>query len=194
MGGIEGAEWIGVAIMAAVVFVGIIMVVSAHGDMRVETLYANNNDDDAADVMIDLIRQSNWLLLIHDDGNNSPSSVYNNARVVGAMRERMIKRPLLRVHCLFSYKNQPLALLDLTVRFGRRMKVWYTPDRPQGDIHYKIVDAGKLVHLSIHKPEADERRYSLRTPPRWAIGTRFRISSKYRAHFRENSRPVAEAA
>ena len=194
MGGIEGAEWIGVAIMAAVVLVGVTMVVSAHGDMRVHTLYATNDDDEAADVMIDLIGQANWLLLIHDDGNNSASSVYNNARVVEALRDRMAKRPLLRVHCLFNYKSEPLALLDLTERYGRRMKVWYTSHRPEGDIHYKIVDSGKLVHLSIHKPEADERRYSLRTPPRWAIGTRFRISGKYRAHFRESKPPVAEAA
>ena len=194
MGGIEGVEWVGVAIMAAVLLVGIIVVMSAHGDMRIETVYANNDDDEAADVMIDLIRQANWSLLVHDDGNNSPTSIYNNERVVEALRERMAKRPWLRARYLFSYRDQPLRLLDLAARYSRRMEVWYTPDRPEGDIHYKVVDFGKQVHLSIHKPEADERRYSLRTPPRWAIGTRFRISSKYRAHFKENKRPVAVAA
>ena len=194
MGGIEGAEWIGVVIMAFAVLAGVLLVVSAHGDMKVKTHYENNDDEEAADVMVDLIQRTSWRLVVHDDGNDTPASIYNNERVINALDERMAKRRWLQVRCLFNYKGQPLKFLRLIDKYGGRMKVWYTTKRPDGDIHYKIVDGGKMVHLSVHKPEVDQRRYSLRTPPSWAIGTRFRISRKYRAHFKENAEIPAVSA
>ena len=118
MGGIEGAEWIGVVIMAFAVLAGVLLVVSAHGDMKVKTHYENNDDEEAADVMVDLIQRTSWRLVVHDDGNDTPASIYNNERVINALDERMAKRRWLQVRCLFNYKGQPLKFLRLIDKYG----------------------------------------------------------------------------
>ena len=192
---IEGAEWIVVTIFLVAFLVGTYLVVSVQGDMRVHDESGENDDDQAADMFIALIKQTRRRIVIHDDGNDSPESVYNNDQVMVAIRDRIRQRGI-EVRCLFNDEEQPLKLLDLARSEECRghILVWYMKgDRPDQDIHYKIVDDGKLVHLSRHEHRASERGFVLRKAPRWAMGTHRRISKSYRDHFQHGLRGAVQA-
>ena len=185
MGVIEGPEWIAVAIYVVGLVTGAYLVVTAQGDRRIAELSADNSDEQAADIMVEMIGQTRRELLIHDDGNNSPRSVYNNERVLEAMRQRLQECPRMRIRCLFN-DNEPLKLHDLAQSDdGRgRIEVWQAQGpRPLDDTHYKIVDRGRMLHLSFHAHGAVERKYLIRKPPGWALPTRRRISKARREHF-----------
>ena len=190
---IQGAEWIVVAIFATASLAGLFLVVSAQGDMRLREEAGENDDDQAAAMLIDLVNKARSSLVIHDDGNDSAESVYNNDGVVDAIRDRIRQRRRLKVKCLFNDREE-LKLLELADGECRNnISVWYAGgDRPDNDIHYKIVDGGRLVHLSAHAHGASERGYVLRkAEPWWAARTRRRISRPYLEHF-EHSLPAAE--
>ncbi len=192
---IEGAEWVVVTIFMVAFLVGTYLVLSVQGDMRVQDESGNNDDDRAAEIFVNLIKDTRRRIVIHDDGNHSPESVYNNDQVMIAIQEGIRQRGI-EVHCLFNDKDQPLKLLDLArSEEGRgHILVWYAKgERPLQDIHYKIVDGGKLVHLSLHEHRASERGFVLRKAPRWAIGTRRRISRSYLDHFQHGLRDAVQA-
>ena len=194
---IEGAEWVVFAIFLVAVLVGTYLVVSVQGDMLVEEDIGDNDDDQAADLFVDLIEKTRRSMVIHDDGNYSTKSIYNNDRVIDAIRNRLQKKRGIKVRCFFNDKDEPLKLLDLarSEECRGRILIWYAKgERPSQDIHYKIVDGGKLVHLSLHAHGASERGFVLRKAHWWwALGTRRRISRPYRDHFRAGIRDATVA-
>ena len=182
---IQGAEWVVVAIFLTASLAGLFLVVSAQGDMNLREERGQTGKDQAAAMFIDLINKTRNNLVIHDDGNDSGESVYNNDRVMAAMRDRIQQRRRLKVKCLFNDRDE-LKLLELADGECKdNISVWYASgDRPENDIHYKIVDGGRLVHLSAHEHGASERGYVLRkAEPWWAARTRRRISRPYLDHF-----------
>ena len=182
---VQGAEWLVLAVLFAAVIICAYLALSAQPDMALVEERDENDDDQAAEMMIDLINKTRHSLVIHDDGNDSPQSVYNNDRVIAALRQRIRQRPRIAVECLFNDRDD-LKLRRLAETSHRpNIKIWYaTGGRPENDLHYKIVDGGKLVHLSSHAHGASERGYVLRkAEPWWAIPTRRRISAEYRRHF-----------
>ena len=121
-------------------------------------------------MFLDLVKAARQSIMIHDDGNDSSESVYNNFKVIGALRDSIEMHGVI-VKCLFNDDNQQLGLLNLARDFPDNVKIWYLDgDRPQRDIHYKIVDDGKLVHLSEHDYGSDERDYVLRKANKWWVG------------------------
>ena len=102
-----------------------------------------------------------------------------------SVRDR-IKSKDIEVHCLFN-DNESTDLRDLAQsdEFKNNIKIWHlNGDRPENDVHYKIVDGGKLVHVSKHDHGDTERSYYLYEIPGWAIGTRKRVAGPYTEHFR----------
>ena len=180
---VQGAEWFVLATLVCAVLACAYLALSAQPDINLPEERDENTDAQAAEMMVDLINNARRSLVIHDDGNNSPASVYNNDDVINALRARIERRPRLTVECLFN-DHDDLKLLDLARDTGR-IAIWYADGtRPDNDLHYKIVDGGKLVHLSSHAHGASERGYVLRkAEPWWAFATRRRISAQYRRHF-----------
>ena len=190
---ISGAEWVIVAICAGGLLLGWYLVLSVQPDMR-NPERGENDDDQAVEMFVRLITETRQRIVIHDDGNNSPLSVYNNDKVIEAVKGR-IRKQRINVHCLFN-DNEPLKLLDLArgAEYRGRVHIWYANgDRPDPDIHYKIVDDGKLLHLSNHEHRASERGYALYRVPWWAWGSRRRISRPYREHFEHGLKDAVPA-
>ena len=180
---IAGAEWFVLVIFLGGLLWSAYLVVSVQGDMLVDdTVRGLNNDAQAAEMFLDLIRKTRRSIVIHDDGNDSQESVYNNDRVMAAFRDGIQKHGI-QVRCLFN-DAEPIKLLDLAREFPDNVSIWYVEgDRPTPDIHYKVVDGGRLVHLSEHQHRVSERGFVLRDG-KWATsGTRRRISRAYREHF-----------
>ena len=114
------------------------------------------------------------------------------------MRRERIQKRNIKVRCLFNDADQPLELLKLAraEEFGSHIEVWYLKGgRQEPDTHYKIVDGGRLVHLSRHAQGASERGYRLRKALRWwEFHTRYRISKQYRDHFEHGLKGAVQAA
>ncbi len=194
---IQGAEWIVVAILAAGFLISMYLIASVQGDLRLREESGLNKDEQATAMFIDLLNQTHRRIDIHDDGNDFAGSMYNSQEVIDVLRERIQKRNI-KVRCLFNDANQPLELLNLAQmeEFGSNIEIWYLKGgRQEPDTHYKIVDGGRLVHLSRHEHGASERGYRLRKALRWwEYNTRYRISKQYRDHFEHGLKNAVQAA
>ena len=143
------SEMDGMAVGVAVIFmVGFLyslwLIVNAQGDLLIDdTLNAVRGENDnqvATDMFLSLVDATRHSIVIHDDGDDSPESVYNNPEVIEALRRR-IQSPGIEVKCLFNDADQPLKLLELARDFPDKVTIWYSNgERPMRDIHYKIVD------------------------------------------------------
>lgn len=188
---VQGAEWAILAVVAASFLVCLYLVVSVQGDLRMLEEYGENTDEQARDMFMDLLGQTRRRIVIHDDGNYFPGSVYNDPNVIDALRERARRRKI-RVRCLFNDADEELGLIKLARSEESRgqIEVWkLRGGRREPDVHYKIVDSGRLVHLSRHDHGASEREYRLRKAVRWwEFHTRLRISKQYRQHFKHGLR------
>lgn len=196
MGGIEGLEWIGLAIVLVGFLVSVFLVVSVQGDLKQLEETGQHTDEQATRLFIDLLKQTRSQIDIHDDGNDLPESIYNHPEVIAALRDRVVKNNI-RVRCLFNDVDQDLKLLDLSrsEECRNRIEIWYLcGGRHEPDIHYKIVDHGRLVHLSKHEHGANERGDRLRRALRWwEFATRRRISKQYREHFDQSLKYAVRA-
>lgn len=194
---IQGAEWIVIAILAAGFLTSVYLIASVQGDLRMREESGLNTDEQATTMFIGLLNQTRRRIDIHDDGNDFSGSMYNSPEVIGVLREQIQERNI-RVRCLFNDADQPLELLNLarTDEFGSHIEVWYLRGgRQEPDTHYKIVDGGRLVHLSRHARGAGERGYRLRKALRWwEFHTRYRISKQYRDHFEHGLKDALQAA
>ena len=193
---IQGAEWVVVAILAVGFLISAYLIVSVQGDLRFREESGLNTDEQATEMFIDFVNQTRRQIDIHDDGNDFAGSMYNSQDVLDALRERIRKRNI-KVRCLFNDADQPLELLKLarSEEFRSRIEIWYlNGGRQEPDTHYKIVDSGRLVHLSRHDHGASERGYRLRRDQRWwESNTRYRISKQYRDHFEHGLKNAVQA-
>ena len=183
---IQGLEWLVLLMAATGLLFSMFIIVSVQGDLRLQQETDLNTDEQATTMFIQLLDATRYQIDIHDDGNDSEGSIYNNPKVIDALENRIRKRGI-KVRCLFNDADQPLKILALarSEEFQEYVEIWYlNGDRPNPDIHYKIVDNGRLVHLSRHEHGASERRYVLRKALRWwEHFTRYRISKQFRDHF-----------
>ena len=156
---------------------------------------APNSDAEAQDVFLRLIEQTDTRLVAHDDGNDDTDSVYNAPRILEALQRR-IQEADIDVQCFFNYR-EPLKLEALAREYPANVSLYYRdpPGRPSGeeDIHYKVVDDGKLLHLSKHGLKDSNRRYKLWDATNaWKSGRRCR-SRRYSNEFRRDTATAVRA-
>ena len=181
---IEGPEWIVLIVFIGGVLLCLYWVISVQGDLMIDDTEKGSNSDDATKMFLYLVNQTNRSIVIHDDGDNTTESMYNNGLVIETIRNR-VQTHNISVNCLFNDEGEDLAFLDLAREFPNNIRVAYlSGGRPDPDTHYKIVDEGKLVHLSSHEHGEIERKFVLRKPPYWAIGTRHRICKAFMNHYK----------
>ena len=198
---IEGLEWLLVAILVIAFLVSAYLIASVQGDLYVSVERGESNDDQATAMFIDLLKQTRHNIIIHDDGDNSPGSMYNRQDVICAIKSQIEMYGNLRIKCLFN-DEENLKILEIADgKYKVNFEIWYSKDhRPNDDIHYKIVDGGRLVHLSKHEHGAGESEYILRSVKTcFAHATRKRISEEYVSHFnagvsRAKLRQISEPA
>ncbi len=193
---IQGAEWIVVAILAACILISAYLVASVQGDLWFREESGLNTDEQATEMFIDLVNQTRRQIDIHDDGGDLADSMYNSRVVMDALRDRIRERNI-KVRCLFNDADQPLELLTLarSEEYGNRIEIWHLGGgRREPDTQYKIVDSGRLVHLSRHAHGASRSGYRLRKALRWwEFKTRNRISKQYRDHFEHGLKNAVQA-
>ena len=124
-----------------------------------------NDDKQAVETFVSVVREAERSLIIHDDGNKAPGTIYDDPTVIAAMDDQMRKHKELAVKCLFNAHDE-LALVDqLSRRYPDRFHVRYRRwpwRRPAFDVHYKIADDGAIGHLSHHEWGAEKRGFEVR--------------------------------
>ena len=106
---------------------------------------------------IALLEEARTSMILYDDGNNMVGSLYNDSRVIDAVRSKLRANPDFELQCLFNCNDD--------VEFRKQFA-----DEPQvdirtrsvmdndGRIHYKIIDGGLKAYLSRHNLGSRQRQ------------------------------------
>ena len=121
-----------------------------------------NDDTGALNSVLWLIEEARDSLEIFDDGNRMTESIYEQQRLIDALREKLDTHPDFRVTCFFNDSARDL-------RFRRafaghpQVEVFagLDPERQsqKKEVHYKIVDGGRIGYVSQHGHSESERLY-----------------------------------
>ncbi len=116
-----------------------------------------NDNKDAIRHFLAVLGQAEHELLVHDDGDDTEGTLYEDEDTVQAVRERLRTCPDLKIRCLLNFKTN-VRMAGLSEEYGSRFQVRYLHQRPAEDIHFKIADGGKMAYLSIHAKGVTERQ------------------------------------
>ena len=143
-----------------VVIVCVIIVWRTQGLLSVRVTRGVNDDDTAAAMFICLVNEVENEMIIHDDGDNTEDSIYNNDKAIEAVRKRLGEQTDLTIKCFFN-ENENIKMVSLGEQFPGRFVVRHRQgERPDYDIHYKIID-GRKGYLSVHDPGGRSRKYEM---------------------------------
>lgn len=155
-----------VLIVALVVAVGVLPAIAIcwrfWDSLHVIVRDGTNDDDTAASMFIDIFERAQNTLVIYDDGNKMNGSIYENPKVIKAVREHLANNKNLGVRCLFNDRDDLELVRTMRAEYPDRFEVWYRRgNRPLADVHYKIADEGVVGHISSHEHGQPERRFKL---------------------------------
>ena len=140
-----------------VIVVCLVLALQAPSYMDVFFEQNGNDDDEAARRFKALIGEARENIIIHDDGDSTPSTLYNNPDVVDEVRAKL--EAGVTVRCLFN-KREDIAMVRLCKDFpDSSLMVRYMRSAPdcRRDIHFKIIDNGTKGILSKHCPGSRDR-------------------------------------
>ncbi len=119
-----------------------------------------NDDDSVVSNFIELLGEARTSMILYDDGNDMAGSVYNDSRVIDAVRSKLRSNPDFELRCLFNcdedvkfrreFSNEPQVDIRTRCDVGRERKV-----------HYKIIDGGIKAYLSRHELGSSQRRFKI---------------------------------
>ena len=124
-----------------------------------------NDDNQAVAKFIEVVGHATRRLIIHDDGNKMPGTIYDSAEATEALDAQMNTHKGLVVECLFNSRDKLAMVEQLRHRHPSRFKVKYRRwpwRRPAFDVRYKIADDGAFGHLSHHPFGVKERHFEVR--------------------------------
>ena len=151
-----------ILLCAITVIISIVLVTRKNRRLSVVIERGENNDKTAADYFCRLVCEMEHQMIIHDDGDSTEDTLYNNDKVVETMRARLSShKEQVLVQCVFN-KHEEIKMAKLADEFPRSFRVFYMPEEQEtGSIHYKIIDIGKKAYLSKHCPGSSQREYEL---------------------------------
>lgn len=120
---------------------------------RIDTKVLHNNDSLAKEAFLALLSEAEREMLVYDDGNDDPKSIYNDPEVIDQIDETLHQRPDLELKCVFNVQDRT----KFTERFGDHARVSIRARRiNKRRVHYKIVDRRK-AYISCHELGSRER-------------------------------------
>ncbi len=149
-------------VVSAFVLVSMVVVIAvsawvAWDFSRLRVTKVENDNEDAIRHFLTVLGQAEHELLIHDDGDDTEGTLYNDGGTVQAVRDRLRTCPDLKIRCLLNFKDD-VSMARLSEEYGCRFQVRYLHQRPDKDVHFKIADGGKMAYLSTHEKGVVERR------------------------------------
>lgn len=137
-----------VVVCGAAAIVSVILVFRACVRLLIRVVEGTNDDAQAIEWFLDLVRTMKQEIIIHDDGDRGPT-LYRDPRVIAALVERLKGGAQVRV--LFNM-DEPNGLTDLVNKYGDRLQVYILPEDAdwRSEEHFKIIDRGRKAYLSRH--------------------------------------------
>ncbi len=125
-----------------------------------------NNGYIAQREFIRLLDTASREMIIYDDGDLVPDSIYDNEKVIQAVHDKLKSHPDFVMRCLFNCDSE---LLKFRKEFGSRdsqvqVRIRSEARGPCCDRnlklpHFKIIDGGSCAYLSWHEAGSEARLY-----------------------------------
>ena len=128
--------------------------------LRVSTVTGWNSDKTAEDNFLALLQDATESMVVYDDGNKMAGSIYENQQVIDAVHKKLSENPKFRLSCYFNFDHAVLFRQEFAEN-PRIQIVTGHRDRPNDDVHYKIIDEGLKTHISRHEVDSQERQYRI---------------------------------
>ena len=107
-----------------------------------------NNDASAIQIVLELVKESTSELIMYDDGDVNPGSLYQNTGLIQAIREKIAKNPNFQVRCVL---NRCAGETLFEQEFSDSPNVSIRQRRSnENRVHYKIID-GRKAYISRHE-------------------------------------------
>ena len=121
-----------------------------------------NDDQSAKDKFLELLHEAHRLMIIYDDGDKVPESIYMDAEIARSVKEKLDRYPEFSMQCLFNVDEPDLLFREVLKNTGPRLQIkMRDPKAPRLAIHYKIIDDGTKAYLSRHSPGASKRNFRI---------------------------------
>ena len=129
--------------------------------LRVSTVPVDwNSDRTAENNFVALLQEATESMVVYDDGNKMEGSIYQSQQVIDAVRKKLSKNPGFRLSCYFNFDDEVLFTKELKEHPCVQIVTGHG-DRPDDDVHYKIIDGGLKAHISRHEVASQERQYRM---------------------------------
>ena len=126
--------------------------------LRVTTVTGQNSDKTAAQNFLALLQDAKESMVVYDDGNKMDGSVYQDDKVIEAVHRKLSENPKFRLSCYFNVDDD-MPFTRALEKHERVRIVTGSGERPEDDVHYKIIDRGIKAQISRHELASKERRY-----------------------------------
>ena len=73
--------------------------------LQVSTVVNWNSDETAESNFLTLLQDAKESMVVHDDGNKMEGSIYQNQRVIDAVRTKLSENPRFRFSCHFNFDD-----------------------------------------------------------------------------------------
>ncbi len=145
-------------VCVAAAIVSVVMVFRACVSFRIRIVEGTNDDAQAIERFLDLVRTMKREIVIHDDGDRGPT-LYRDPKVIRALADRLKDGAQAKV--LFNV-DEPNGLKKLVREYGDQLQVYILPEDTdwRSDEHFKIIDQGRKAYLSRHLDDGT-RKYRL---------------------------------
>ena len=119
-----------------------------------------NDDDSVVANFIDLLSEAQASMVVYDDGNDMDGSLYNDPRVIDAVRSKLQSHPDFQLQCLFNCDDDVKFRKELAHEQRVDIRTRIDAGDP-GKIHYKMIDGGVKAYLSLHALGSRKRKFKI---------------------------------
>ena len=153
--------WMAIGVLAASTVLGIWILHRALQFVYVRVTAGQANDDDSVvSNFIELLDEARTTMVVYDHGNDTEGSLYNDRRVIDAVRSKLRAHPDFQMQCLFNCDHDVKFRKELANE--ERVNISTRSDWDNaGKIHYKMIDGGVKAYLSPHELGSRKRKFKI---------------------------------
>ena len=125
----------------------------------VKIICGKNDSDTPKQYFKKLLNAAECSMIVYDDGNDMPTSLYADESIVEAVREKLNSTEEFELKCYFNddantlFRQELAGLAGVEIRTGN--------GDAKRDKHFKIIDGGRIGYVSEHDHGAEERDYEV---------------------------------
>ena len=153
--------WLAGGALAASTVAGVWILLRAFQFVYVSVTPVQVNDDDSVVTnFIDLLSEARTSMVVFDDGNDMDGSLYNDPRVIEAVRSKLRSKPDFQLQCLFNCDRDVKFRKELAHEQRVDIRTRIDVGDP-GETHYKMIDGGVKAYLSPHALGSRKRKFKI---------------------------------